>query len=60
LAYQVERVTVIEGLAEDQDASAGLGPANLQRRPPPVISVIRRHLDVGDHHVRVVSTGVPH
>ena len=37
---------------------SGCDSADLLRRSQPVVGQVRRHLDVGDHHVGTVSAGL--
>jgi hypothetical protein len=56
---QVERIPVLKKLGQDQHANIGLPRADLQCRAQPVIGVIRRHLDVGNHDVRAIRARLP-
>jgi hypothetical protein len=56
---QGERVGILQELGQDQNAHAGMGGPDRQRRPQPVIRVPRGHLDVGDDHVWPVRVGQP-
>ena len=51
---QGEGVSVLQELGQDQHAHPGLGGPDGERRPQPVVAVIRWHLDVGDDHVRAI------
>ena len=56
---QVECVTILEKLGQHQHPHTRFGRADLKRRAEPVIGVIRRHLDVSNHHVRAVGARLP-
>jgi hypothetical protein len=56
---QVERVTVLEELRQDQYAYLRSAGPDLKCRPEPVIAMIRGHLDVGNDDIRAVGAGHP-
>ncbi len=51
---EIEGVAVLQELGQDQDTCSRTVGTDLKGRPEPVISMVRRHLDVGDDNVRAV------
>ena len=52
---QVERVTILEELREDEHANRPILDPDRQRSAKPVVGPIGRHLDIGHDHVRVIG-----
>jgi len=52
---QGEGVSILKKLGQDQHPRARLGGTGGEGRPQAIVAVFRRHLDVGDDHVRPVD-----